>query len=95
MDEQVWEQVRSVVTSIPSGSVLAYGDVAALAGVRSARIVGRILSEDGADLPWHRVLRSNGTVAEHIRHRQLELLRGEGVLADDGKVNMKRYRWSP
>ncbi|GAB3284808.1 MGMT family protein [Parasphingorhabdus pacifica] len=87
------ERVRSIVASIPPGNVLGYGDVAELAGLRSARLVGRILSEDGADLPWHRVLRSNGTVADHIRHRQLELLRGEGVLADGGRVNMRRYRW--
>ncbi|RCW42831.1 O(6)-alkylguanine repair protein YbaZ [Halopolyspora algeriensis] len=93
MDEQTLEQVRSVVASIPPGRVLGYGDVAELAGLRSARLVGRILAEDGADLPWYRVLRSDGTVAEHIRHRQLEHLRAEGVLADNGRVDMRRYRW--
>lgn len=87
------ERVRSVVASIPQGSVLGYGDVAELAGLRSPRLVGRILAEDGADLPWHRVLRSDGTTAEHLRHRQLERLRAEGVLADGKRVNMRRYRW--
>lgn len=87
------ERVRSVVASIPQGSVLGYGDVAELAGLRSPRLVGRILAEDGADLPWHRVLRSDGTTAEHLRHRQLEHLRAEGVLADGKRVNMRRYRW--
>jgi methylated-DNA-protein-cysteine methyltransferase related protein len=93
VDEETLEQVRAVVASIPPGRVLSYGDVAELAGLRSARLVGRILAEDGADLPWHRVLRSNGTVAEHLRHRQLELLRAEGVLAEGGRVDMRRYRW--
>lgn len=93
MDEQTLEQVRSVVASIPAGRVLGYGDVAELAGLRSARLVGRILAEDGADIPWYRVLRSDGTVAEHIRHRQLEQLRAEGVLADGGRIDMRRYRW--
>ncbi|RKT83264.1 Alkylated DNA nucleotide flippase Atl1, participates in nucleotide excision repair, Ada-like DNA-binding domain [Saccharopolyspora antimicrobica] len=95
MNEETWEQVRAVVASIPPGSVLSYGDVAEIAGLRSARIVGRILAEDSADLPWHRVLRSNGTVAEHLRQRQLELLRAEGVLADGARVSMRRYRWIP
>lgn len=95
VDEQTLEDVRSVVASIPSGRVLSYGDVAELAGLRSARLVGKLLAEDGADLPWHRVLRSNGTVADHLRHRQLELLRAEGVLAQDGRVAMRRYRWNP
>lgn len=93
MDEQTLEQVRSIVASIPPGRVLGYGDVAELAGLRSARLVGRILAEDGADLPWYRVLRSDGTVAEPVRHRQLELLRTEGVLADNGRIDMRRYRW--
>ncbi|WP_243789816.1 MGMT family protein [Saccharopolyspora gloriosae] len=94
MDEETLERVRAVVAAIPPGSVLAYGDVAELAGLRSARLVGRILAEDGADISWHRVLRSDGTIAEHLRQRQLELLRGEGVLADGARINMRRYRWS-
>ncbi|MEV4647182.1 MGMT family protein [Saccharopolyspora sp. NPDC049357] len=93
MDEETFERVRAVVASIPPGRVLSYGDVAELAGLRSARLVGRIMSEDTADLPWHRVLRSNGTVADHLRHRQLELLRAEGVLATDGRINMSQHRW--
>lgn len=95
VDEETLERVRGVVASIPPGSVLGYGDVADLAGLRSARLVGRILAEDGADLPWHRVLRSDGSTAQHLRHRQLELLRGEGVLADRHRVSMRRYRWAP
>lgn len=87
------ERVRAVVASIPPGRVLGYGDVAELAGLRSARLVGRILAEDGADLPWHRVLRSNGTVAEHLRIRQFEALRAEGVLPDGSRIDMRRYRW--
>ncbi|CAM00407.1 O(6)-alkylguanine repair protein YbaZ [Saccharopolyspora erythraea NRRL 2338] len=93
MDEETLEQVRSVVAAIPPGKVLSYGDVAELAGLRSARLVGRIMAEDSADLPWHRVLRANGTVAEHLRSRQLELLRAEGVLADGARIDMRQYRW--
>ena len=89
----MFERVREVVASIPAGRVLAYGDVARLAGVSSPRLVGRIMGEDTADLPWHRVLRSNGTVAEHLRERQLAALRAEGVLADGARVNMNKYRW--
>lgn len=95
MDEETFERVRAVVESIPSGRVLSYGDVAVLAGLRSARLVGRILSEDGADVPWHRVLRSDGTVATHLREPQLTRLRAEGVLADRDRVSMRRYRWCP
>lgn len=93
VDEETLERVRSVVAAIPEGHVLSYGDVADLAGLRSARLVGRILAEDGGDLPWHRVLRSNGTVAEHLARRQLPLLRAEGVRISGERVDMRRYRW--
>lgn len=94
VDEQTWERVRAVVASIPPGMVLSYGDVAELAGLPTPRMTGRILAEDGADLPWHRVLRASGTPAEHLRARQLELLRAEGVLTDRARVDMRHYRWS-
>jgi alkylated DNA nucleotide flippase Atl1 len=93
MDLDTWERIREVIASIPAGSVLAYGDVAAQAGLPGrARVVGRILAEDGHDLPWHRVLRADGTPAPHLATEQLARLRTEGVLASDGCVPMGRYR---
>ncbi|MCO1578154.1 MULTISPECIES: MGMT family protein [unclassified Crossiella] len=93
MDEETMERVRSAVQSIPAGQVATYGDVADVSRAPSPRLVGRVLAEDGHDLPWHRVLRANGTCAPHLAREQLELLRAEGVLADDGKVNLRKYRW--
>ncbi len=95
MDEELHERVRDLIKSIPSGRVASYGDIAALASAPTPRLVGRILSEDGHDLPWHRVLRANGTPAPGLARRQLELLRAEGVLADGEKISMKVYRWRP
>lgn len=94
MDEQLHEKVRSVIAQIPAGSVATYGDVAELAKAPSPRLVGRILAEDGHDLPWHRVLRADGTPAPHLEEEQLERLRAEGVLADGNRVRMKQYRWT-
>ncbi|AOS61793.1 MGMT family protein [Actinoalloteichus hymeniacidonis] len=94
MSEEMAERVREVVASIPAGRVLAYGEVGAIAGVPSPRYVGAVLADDGADLPWHRVLRANGTVASHLAGRQLELLAAEGVLAENSRVDMSRYRWT-
>ena len=92
-DEEALERVRQVVAAIPPGSVLAYGDVAARAGLPGrARLVGRILAEDSGDLPWHRVLRVDGTPAPDLAAEQLARLRGEGVLAEGRRVPMRRYR---
>jgi methylated-DNA-protein-cysteine methyltransferase related protein len=95
MDEELHERVRELIRSIPPGRVASYGDIAALASAPTPRLVGRILSEDGHDLPWHRVLRANGTPAQGLARRQLELLRAEGVLADGEKISMPTYRWHP
>ena len=93
MDEQLHERVREVIASVPAGKVATYSDIAAAAGARSPRLIGRILAGDGHDLPWHRILRADGTPAPHLVHEQLELLRAEGVLADGQKVNLRKYRW--
>lgn len=94
MDEQIHERIREIIAAIPPGSVATYGDIAELAGAPSARLVGRVLAEDGHDLPWQRVLRANGTTAPHLTREQLARLRAEGVLADGEKVDLRRYRWA-
>lgn len=91
MDEETLERVREVVRAIPPGETSTYGAVAARAGLPGrARLVGRILAEDGHDLPWHRVLRADGTCAPHIAHEQAARLRVEGVLLVDGRLPRRR-----
>src|SRR3954463_5052853 len=58
---------------------MSYGDVAEFVGAGSARAVGMVMSRHGSEVPWHRVLHSDGTCATHKSDRQLDLLRGEGV----------------
>ncbi|MEV6908647.1 MGMT family protein [Amycolatopsis sp. NPDC051071] len=93
MDDELHERVREVIASVPAGSVATYGDIASVSGAPSPRLIGRILSEDGQDLPWHRILRADGTPAPHLVHEQLELLRAEGVLGDGQRVDLRKYRW--
>jgi alkylated DNA nucleotide flippase Atl1 len=90
-DAQV-ERVRELVASIPAGRVATYGDIADAAGLSSPRIVGWIMRTDSSDLPWHRVITASGRPAAHLVTRQLELLRAEGVLADDGRVDLAHAR---
>lgn len=90
-DEQV-ELVRSLIAGIPAGQVATYGDIAAAAGLANARTVGWILRVDGSDLPWHRVIRASGRPVPHLHTEQLERLRAEGVLAVDGRVDLRSVR---
>jgi len=91
-DRQV-ERVRALVAAIPSGRVVTYGDIAAVAGLSSPRIVGWVMRTDSSDLPWHRVITASGRPARHLTSRQLELLRAEGVLAVDGRVALDEVRY--
>lgn len=86
MDEARHERIRAIVASIPEGSWCSYGDVAAAAGEKSARVVGTVLSTDGADIPWHRVLRTTGTPAPHIAVEQIRRLTAEGVVVTDARA---------
>lgn len=93
MDEDTVERVRAVVAAIPPGETSTYGEVAARAGLPGrSRLVGRILAEDGHDVPWHRVLRADGTCAPHIATEQSARLRAEGILLVDGRLPREHRR---
>jgi methylated-DNA-protein-cysteine methyltransferase related protein len=85
--------ILDCVERIPSGHVMTYGDVAEYADARSARLVGRVLAADGGTVPWHRVIRANGTCAEHLYPEQRQLLISEGVRFRGNHVDLARYRW--
>jgi len=86
--------VLDVVDMIPAGSVMSYGDVAAGAGLGSPRYVGHVLARYGDQVPWHRVVMSDGSFARHLADEQSSLLRAERTpLADGGqRVDMTRAR---
>jgi alkylated DNA nucleotide flippase Atl1 len=86
------EAVFDVVDRIPPGRVSTYGAVGRLVGVGPRR-VARALSSGGGAVPWYRVLRADGTAAEPVRARQLELLAAEGVPARDGRVDLAAVGW--
>ena len=87
-----FHRVYDIVRSIPSGAVASYGQVAFLAGNRHmARQVGWALHSCPEDVPWHRVVKKDGSLPEFSREsslRQRLLLEQEGILFDeDGRVS--------
>ena len=54
---------------------------------------------DRAALPWHRVLNAQGKISipagSRSRAEQIRRLTDEGIVVNDGKVDMRRYRWEP
>lgn len=97
------QMILSVVVQIPYGKVASYGQVAKLAGLpKHARLVGRVLGqlESGHDVPWYRVINSQGKIRvnqldEQGMNIQQALLLAENVVVINGKVNMKIFGWQP
>ena len=91
-------RIIEAIKAIPKGKVSSYRDVALAAGFpNGARQTVRVLHSlsEKIELPWHRVIRSNGTIAlaeGEGRELQIQLLRSEGVdVSSDGRVDMERF----
>lgn len=94
------EQVYGVVAQIPEGKVMTYGQIAVLCGrPRAARIVGGVAHYGDPDLPWQRVVKKDGSLAEGYPggtegHRAA--LAAEGVKIDvNYKIDMGKHLWRP
>ncbi|MDX1436938.1 MAG: MGMT family protein [Anaerolineales bacterium] len=105
-DVTVWEAVKKV----PYGKVVTYGQVAGLVPLPEAedeetyrafgaRWVGASMSRCPSDVPWHRVINSQGKISfrgEGSIERQRGRLEAEGVVFDErGKTDLKIYQWQP
>ncbi len=95
MDLDLATRMLEIVAAVPAGRVTTYGDIAARAGSPSPRLAGRVLSQlSDDDTPWHRVVRADGSPAPALLDRQSKLLAAEGVPVVNGRVNLRRYRWT-
>jgi methylated-DNA-protein-cysteine methyltransferase-like protein len=99
-DKKFREEVYAIVAQIPKGRVMTYGQLAALAGhPYAARVVGGIAHWGDPDLPWQRVVKKSGSLAEGYPgglsgHKQV--LESEGVsVTDDYRVDVEELLWWP
>jgi methylated-DNA-protein-cysteine methyltransferase-like protein len=95
------DKIYATVARIPRGKVASYGLIALLAGKpRAARAVGMAMRDvpQHLQLPCHRVIRSDGTLAckRIFAGRQHAMLQRERItFLPNGKVNMPRHEWNP
>ena len=82
MDERE-QEILELVRSIPAGFVTTYGDLCPAA----PRLAGAVLSgSSDPGVPWHRVVRADGSLA--VGQRQRVLLEAEGVPFRGDKVDL-------
>ena len=101
-------KVYEIVLQIPSGRVTTYGQIAGVilppAGVDPAayerlapRWVGTAMAQCPDDVPWQRVINSQGKVSHRPGYGPLvqrTLLEQEGVAFDEhDRVDLKKYGW--
>jgi methylated-DNA-protein-cysteine methyltransferase-like protein len=99
--EEVWHLVRQV----PLGKVATYGQIAQMIsppeGVDpkeykafSPRWVGSAMAACPDDVPWQRVINSQGKISQRPgAERQRQLLETEGIPFVKDKVDLKLYQW--
>ena len=93
------DAVEAMVSLIPDGRVASYGQIAQLMGrPGAARQVGWTLArlEPGTLVPWWRVLRTDGRLPSGgAPQRQKTRLEAEGIVVQNGRLDMGLYRWHP
>ena len=97
-DVNWYKSVWKVVSEIPSGHVLTYGEVARLSGMpRAARRVSQAMrrAPRKMNLPWHRVINAQGKISfpedSNGWVRQKERLESEGVVFLKGKIDLEKF----
>ena len=103
-NQQVWALVRQ----IPAGKVATYGTIAGLIPPPQnmnlvdyrgwgARWVGGAMARCPADVPWQRVVNSQGKISLKRGgpyERQQGLLQEEGVVfGPGGRIDLERFGW--
>lgn len=80
-------QILARVRAVPAGFVRTYGDVSPGA----PRVAGAVLHDcDDPYVPWHRIVRADGSLAKGARQRSL--LDAEGVPFRGSRVDMRAAR---
>ena len=81
------DRVLARVRNTPPGFVRTYGDVSPGA----PRFAGTVLhAYTDADVPWHRIVRADGSLAKGERQRAL--LEAEGIPFRGDRVDMRAAR---
>ncbi len=95
------DRVYEIVSLIPPGKVMTYGDIAGFCGqAYASRIVGGLAHFGPLDLPWQRVVNRFGGLASgypggrEVHKRDLEK---ENVPVNDNFIieDFKERRWNP
>lgn len=89
-----------LVKQIPHGKVVSYGQIARLVPHCTARMVGYAMASCPEDVPWQRVINSQGKISPRGvgwgAELQHQILEAEGVQFDlENRVDFNVFGWQP
>ncbi|MGH1492251.1 MAG: MGMT family protein [Acidimicrobiales bacterium] len=98
--EQIWAQARE----IPYGRVATYGQLTKLVtqpqGISdedysafASRWAGLAMAACPDDVPWHRVVNSQGKISNPAAAKQQQRLEAEGIVFVNDKISLADYQW--
>lgn len=103
--QRYFDQVWVLVRQIPSGSVATYGQLSKIVPqpadisvedyqTSASRWVGLAMAACPDDVPWQRVINSQGKISPRPEAgRQKKLLEAEGVLFQNEKIDLNQFQW--
>ena len=99
-----YEQVWSLVRQIPVGRVATYGRITKILPqpdgisaedfkLSASRWVGLAMAACPDNVPWQRVINSQGKISHSDPGKQKKLLEEEGVFCSKDKIDLNEYEW--
>ncbi|MCB0061514.1 MAG: MGMT family protein [Caldilineaceae bacterium] len=99
--QPIYQRIYAVVRQIPPGTVATYGQIAAIVGNCTPRMVGYAMAalHGAGDVPWQRVINAQGKISPRAdgasTAQQRLLLEEEGIVfRRNGQTDLRVYRWS-
>lgn len=101
------QAILRLLAEVPKGKVVTYGDLAKEIARRDSKwsphsnqAVGTTMKNNpcGPYIPCHRVIKSDGSIgnfrggAKGAVDEKIRMLRDEGVVVINGKINLKEFR---
>lgn len=94
--------IYEIVKCIPPGKVASYGQISRMVPRCTARMVGFAMAStpENKDIPWHRVINSQGKISPHGAGfgsaLQRQLLEEEGVIFNlENEIDLSLFGWKP
>ena len=99
--QQIWIQVHE----IPYGTVATYGQIAKLVSIPEGvsnedyqiygpRWIGMAMAACPGDVPWHRVINSQGKISHPTEAaKQKRLLESEGIVFFNERIDLREHQW--